>query len=1077
MKSVLFLFLLLLGGTVTAQTTIFPFGSSWRYLDNGTDQGTAWRNTTFDDGAWKTGNGKLGYGLSGLTTTVSFGPSSSNKYITTYFRRTFNLTNVASFSSFTAMAYREDGIVVYVNGVEVFRNNMPTGTITYTTVASASPSNDGADPVTFTIPTARFAEGVNTIAAEIHQKSGSSSDILFDLGLGATGGGPVNPAPSVTSINRLSPASPTTATTVFFRATFSETVTGVDGADFTVTPVNGNVGGTVNGVVPQGGNVYDVEVSGITGTGELRLDLKASGTGIQDADSQPITGGFTGGQTFTIGAQQPNGDINLIPFGNSWKYLDNGSNQGTLWTATAFNDASWKTGNGKLGYGISGLTTTVSFGPSSSSKYITTYFRKSISIDDIGTFTAFTANAYREDGIVVYVNGVEVYRNNMPTGTITYTTVASASPPSDGADPVTFTIPVARFVSGNNVVAAEVHQRSASSSDMMFDLNLIGTGGGTPSPNPSVSSIHRLSPASPTTQTTVTWRVTFSEAVTGVDVPDFAATRVSGDVSGTVDEVTPFGSGNNIYDVEVTGITGTGLLRLDLDASGTGIEDLEGHAITGGYTAGETFDIRADEPPPPTVYGFAGTVNVSGLSVSKHTGEKPQGKVWHHDGRWWCVLSDDDTRIYRLDGTTWTSVLTLHSSTGRSDSWVVGGVVHVLLFRGASTTSYLVSAEYDSNLKTYKLWSQRPAPVSISFGSGVETAVLAMDGAGRLWIAYCGTTDVNVRWSDAPYSSWSSAIRLANNVLDDDICTLTPLPAKNQIGLFWSNQNTRRFYFRTHDNGANPSTWGPEELPGVESARDNVGLGLGDDHMNMTAGSDGTVYVAAKTGFDRDGFPKICMLIRRPNGIWDRLYPVTVGLGSTSGTRGIVVLNEALNKLKVVYGALEGGGDILYRESALDNISFGEAKTILDGDYANPTSTHQVYNNEVVILATNQGNDRAEGIIGYDDASSAPIVSNFQAAEAEQLAGPDRSGLQAELRGLPVRGQGQVRFSLPTSGAYTLTLYDLTGARLSVLQQGWARSGQVYTVAVDGSRLPGGMYLVRLQTAGGSKTLKLPVNP
>src|SRR5688572_8169381 len=29
---------------------------------------------------------------------------------------------------------------------------------------------------------------------------------------------------------------------------------------------------------------------------------------------------------------------------------------------------------------------------------------------------------------------------------------------------------------------------------------------------------------------------------------------------------------------------------------------------------------------------------LTALSVSATTGEKPQSKVWTHDGRWWCVM-------------------------------------------------------------------------------------------------------------------------------------------------------------------------------------------------------------------------------------------------------------------------------------------------------------------------------------------------------------------------------------------------------------------------------------------------------
>lgn len=66
--------LLLATGFVQAATdTLVPFGSVWRYLDNGTDQGTAWVVPAFDDSSWSSGAAELGYGENNQATTVSFG--------------------------------------------------------------------------------------------------------------------------------------------------------------------------------------------------------------------------------------------------------------------------------------------------------------------------------------------------------------------------------------------------------------------------------------------------------------------------------------------------------------------------------------------------------------------------------------------------------------------------------------------------------------------------------------------------------------------------------------------------------------------------------------------------------------------------------------------------------------------------------------------------------------------------------------------------------------------------------------------------------------------------------------------
>ena len=106
------------------------------------------------------------------------------------------------------------------------------------------------------------------------------------------------PVTAVSSINRYDPVSPSTGlTSVTFRVTFTTPVTGVDVSDFLVT-TSGNVTGTVSNVAPVSSFAYNVTVSSITGTGTIRLDLKASGTGITGPGGVPISGGFTSGQTY-----------------------------------------------------------------------------------------------------------------------------------------------------------------------------------------------------------------------------------------------------------------------------------------------------------------------------------------------------------------------------------------------------------------------------------------------------------------------------------------------------------------------------------------------------------------------------------------------------------------------------------------------------------------------------------------------------------------------------------------------------------------------------------------------------------
>lgn len=157
-------------------------GSVWRYLDNGTDQGTSWRALSFDDGAWKSGAAQLGYGDYDEATLVSYGPSSTQKFITTYFRRSFDVTNPSSYSSAKLRLKRDDGAVVYLNGKEIYRSNLPSGAIGYRTLASGD-AKDEASFLEAAIDPRLLSAGRNVVAVEIHQSSVSSSDISFDLEL------------------------------------------------------------------------------------------------------------------------------------------------------------------------------------------------------------------------------------------------------------------------------------------------------------------------------------------------------------------------------------------------------------------------------------------------------------------------------------------------------------------------------------------------------------------------------------------------------------------------------------------------------------------------------------------------------------------------------------------------------------------------------------------------------------------------------------------------------------------------------------------------------------------------------
>ncbi|MCH2060959.1 MAG: lamin tail domain-containing protein [Verrucomicrobiales bacterium] len=173
----------------------------------------------------------------------------------------------------------------------------------------------------------------------------------------------------------------------------------------------------------------------------------------------------------------------LVPFfttGSEWRYLDDGSNQGSAWQQPDFDDSAWLRGASPFGYADNQVVTPISFGPDSGDKHITTYFRKKINIDALETLKSITLTLQRDDGAVIYVNGVEVARSQIPAGDFDFDTPASAARDEDTL--FDFELSSSVFLEGENVLAVEVHQASAGSSDMIFDLRMNGITGSATGP-------------------------------------------------------------------------------------------------------------------------------------------------------------------------------------------------------------------------------------------------------------------------------------------------------------------------------------------------------------------------------------------------------------------------------------------------------------------------------------------------------------------------------------------------------------------------------------------------------------------
>jgi len=184
----------MLAGGATVDTFIDLEDTGWKYLGNGVAQSDSdvvvghgsygvsdWKHPSFDDSAWGTGQAMLGYGtINGRTRRTTVGSASTN---TLYFRKEFSVTGVGDYSELTFEIVRDDGAIVYLNGVEVDRSNLTGGNKTYAdnAVASSSPEGELVMLNTLVLSPGDLVEGINVIAVELHQAPSSSSDLGMDL--------------------------------------------------------------------------------------------------------------------------------------------------------------------------------------------------------------------------------------------------------------------------------------------------------------------------------------------------------------------------------------------------------------------------------------------------------------------------------------------------------------------------------------------------------------------------------------------------------------------------------------------------------------------------------------------------------------------------------------------------------------------------------------------------------------------------------------------------------------------------------------------------------------------------------
>lgn len=218
----------------------------------------------------------------------------------------------------------------------------------------------------------------------------------------------------------------------------------------------------------------------VAGTNVIAVEIHQSATNSSDITFDLELIGIT--------APPPSGDVVIFPFGENlggapaWKYKGGGTNlDGVNWKDLAYAEPSWLTANSALGFGASPPprntaipeNTSAGGGGNPGARYPTLYFRKIVNIANPSSYAGFKISSKFDDGIVVWVNGAEAYVNNIGS----YPAYADWAPTAiagNGSVAYDVTVPSSMFVAGDNIIAVEIHQNAATSSDLFFDMELTG---------------------------------------------------------------------------------------------------------------------------------------------------------------------------------------------------------------------------------------------------------------------------------------------------------------------------------------------------------------------------------------------------------------------------------------------------------------------------------------------------------------------------------------------------------------------------------------------------------------------------
>jgi hypothetical protein len=460
-----------------------------------------------------------------------------------YFRMKFTLDTLPQLAALQLNTIIADGAVFYLNGSEVLRWNMPAGSIAASTLAVSNVPN----PVIvgpFDLPNSALVNGTNVLAVELHSALGGLTNVLFGAGLLLTTTNVLVPPPFPLAFNEVSSGT----NGEFWVELINH---GSNSLDLAGCALSRHGGGTsLNHIFPlqtlAPGEFVEVTQTTL-GFGAIpgqRLFLYRPG-GISVLDAVVVkdeargrwpdaTGHWWFPTTLTPGSSNqfvfrdevvineimyhpPDlpptpatyGTNLLISITNIWKYHALGVSLGNTWSGSGYDDSNWPSGQ-SLFYNTTSVlpapkNTELPLVDSGGTRIITWYFRTPFTWSGSSGNAELVMDSIVDDGVVCYLNGVEIHRHNMPAGTIQYSTLSSAGVATP-AYSSPFAVNVTNLLTGTNLLAVEVHQFTTNpiAADMAFGVE--------------VGTLGPLNPGLPVRPAPDAWVELFNRSANAVDL-------------------------------------------------------------------------------------------------------------------------------------------------------------------------------------------------------------------------------------------------------------------------------------------------------------------------------------------------------------------------------------------------------------------------------------------------------------------------------------------------------------------------------------------------------------------------------